>query len=299
MQTRNRNKERSVRLSTIAHSPVPLAGMSYVLERSPRNPANARRNALDSPYAKAASLQAIYSDQTDTLYAHPTRFLPFPTAEVPAWYRPDPVLLSTLQPERVPTEQDRYRPPTTNTETLQAEADQPTARWIILPNRATTVYPLRQRFPEAEFALRRGKVYARVPTDDPADTPPLPERYYEEPPADLRRVQRDPLPNDATMFLYLYPHAPENGREIVNAEHLGLANTDFLAVLSLSENVGLVVFADQHRVHRDSAASGPCCGRGKADPVPVVGRATRHVVGVERADSFGGLAGERPLKAVS
>jgi len=209
MQTRNRNKERSVRLSTIAHSPVPLAGMSYVLERSPRNPANARRNALDSPYAKAASLQAIYSDQTDTLYAHPTRFLPFPTAEVPAWYRPDPVLLSTLQPERVPTEQDRYRPPTTNTETLQAEADQPTARWIILPNRATTVYPLRQRFPEAEFALRRGKVYARVPTDDPADTPPLPERYYEEPPADLRRVQRDPLPNDATMFLYLYPHAPK------------------------------------------------------------------------------------------
>lgn len=205
------NKDRSVRLSTIAHSPVPLAGMSYVLERSPKNPANARRNALDSPYAKAASLQAIYSDQTDTLYSHPTRFLPFPEAEVPAWYRPDPDLLATLQPERVPTEADRYKPPTTNTATLEAEAASPTGRWIILPSRATTVHPLRQRFPEAEFALRRGKVYARLPAPEDTDTPaepPLPERFYEEPPSDLRRVQRDPLPNDATAFLYLYPHAP-------------------------------------------------------------------------------------------
>lgn len=272
-------------LNSIAHAPACPPGYGYLWRKGVRRHATA--SVRRSPYSLACKFvpdeRARPQDpqtKTGSVYVWPDPPAVTPPDQyplIPTVYRPDHAIVAALEPVEIPDP-----PPapilSKNVAYLQAEADSPSGRTFLLPERTSSVAHYRRKFPQATMqVVGRSRIYATFPGDSPA---PLPAECYVSPPAQSRtRVRRETVPSPEVAHLYLFryvlvSHIPTALRPLLRAD-LFSSSARYLALpLPLRDEHRHPAFfqyaVQEVRLHADTGTTPELGTDGRFLPLPVL-----------------------------
>ena len=272
-------------LNSIAHAPACPPGYGYLWRKGVRRHATA--SVRRSPYSLACKFvpdeQARPQDpqtKTGSVYVWPDPPAVTPPDQyplIPTVYRPDPAIVAALEPVEIPAP-----PPapilSKNVAYLQAEADSPSGRTFLLPERTSSVAHYRRKFQQATMQVMDGtRIYATFPGTEAAT---LPAECYVSPPAQSRtRVRRERVPSPEVAHLYLFryvlvPQTPSALRPLLRAD-LFASSARYLALpLPLRDehlHPAFFQYAVQEvRLHADTDTPPKLGTDGRFLPLPVL-----------------------------